>query len=143
MKKYLLISLLILLSATAAWPHSALNRFWGEVPVDMLLSGDVLIANTLVVPRDVTLTIEAGTVVRFEDSKDASNGIVVRGKLIAQGTKDRPVKFHHKDGKKGAWRGIEFQKGGGGTMEHCVITGATNGITGSTEGLVKKDVAVL
>ncbi len=137
MKKFIPALLLILCFSVPALAHSPMNRFWGEVPVDMDLSGDILIVKTLTVPKDVKLTIEPGTIVRFEPS--ASNGIVVSGKLVAVGTKDRPIQFIPKD-NKGYWRGIEFAQGGGGNIENCIIEHARERIIGKTEKVVLKDM---
>jgi hypothetical protein len=118
---------LLLLFPVLAFAHSATNRYWGEVPVDMLLSGDVLIVKPLVVPEGVTLTVEPGTVVRFEKTKAGGNRIVVRGTLVAAGSVGRPIRFIQKDKSSGPWYGIEFA-GGSGRIEHCVFEGATKGI---------------
>ncbi|HLB25899.1 MAG TPA: hypothetical protein VJM83_06185 [Nitrospirota bacterium] len=124
-----LASLTLLLGfAGAAFAHSALNRFWGEVPVDMLLSGDVLIVKPLVVPEDVKLTIDAGTVVRFEKSRDGGNRIIIRGELVAAGTKEKPIRFVPKDGASGPWYGIEFAGPGRGRIERCIFEKASAGL---------------
>ena len=136
MKKFIPALLLVLCFSVLALAHSPMNRFWGEVPVDMDLSGDILIVKTLTVPKDVTLTIEPGTIVRFEPT--ATNSIVVSGKLIAVGTKDRPIQFVPKDGK-GFWRGIEFTPGGRGNMGNCVFLHARDKIIGETGKVVLKD----
>lgn len=132
----------VLAVSTIAYAHSATNRFWGEVPVDMLLSGDVLVVRTLEVPPDVTLTVEPGTFVRFEGAKDGGNRIVVRGRLVAVGTKDNPVYFIPKDKKSGPWRGLEFVDGGSGRLENCVIDGATAGIVDPAKKVAVKYVTV-
>ncbi len=130
---------MFLLLPALAYAHSATNRFWGEVPVDMLLSGDVLIVKPLVVPEDVTLTIDPGTVVRFEKTKSGDNRIVVKGKLIAAGTGAKPIRFIPKDKASGPWYGIEFA-GGSGRVEHCVFEGATKGIDDPAGKAVLKEV---
>ena len=131
------LSLLVLCFSAPALAHSPMNRFWGEVPVDMDLSGDILIVKTLTVPKGVTLTIEPGTIVRFEPS--ASNSIVVSGRLVAVGTKDKPIQFIPKDGK-GFWRGIEFTQGGKGNIENCVFLHAKKKIIGAGRGVILKGV---
>ncbi len=137
MKKFIPALLLILCFSVPASAHSPMNRFWGEVPVDMDLSGDILIVKTLTVPKGVTLTIEPGTIVRFEPS--ANNGIVVSGRLVAVGTKDRPIQFIPKDGK-GFWRGLEFTSGGQGNIENCVMEHAQKRIIGPAGKVVLKEV---
>ncbi len=137
MKKFVPALLLILCLSTPATAHSPMNRFWGEVPVDMDLSGDILIVKTLTVPEGVKLTIEPGTIVRFEPSEN--NGIVVSGELIAVGTKDRPIQFIPKDGK-GFWRGIEFITGGKGRIEDCIVEHAQKKIIGQSGKIVIQNV---
>ena len=130
---------LLVLLPIVAFAHSATNRFWGEVPVDMLLSGDVLIVKPLVVPQDVTVTIEPGTVVRFEKTRSGDNRIVVRGRLVAAGTAGKPIRFVPKDKSSGPWYGIEFA-GGSGRVEHCVFEGATKGVDDPAGKAVLKEV---
>ncbi|MGA2192811.1 MAG: hypothetical protein ABSG42_05460, partial [Nitrospirota bacterium] len=127
MKKYLIAAAIVLSVSAAAYGHNAMNRFWGEAPVDMLLSGDVLIVKTLTVPEGVKLTIDPGTVVRFEGSDGGTNRIVVRGELSAAGTKEKPITFMPKAKGSGPWYGIEFQGAGRGSLSHCVIQGASAG----------------
>lgn len=122
-----LVAALCLIPA-AALAHSALNRYWGEVPVDMLLSGDVLVVKTLTVPEGITLTIEAGTVVRFEGTKDGGNRILVKGRLVAVGLPGKPIRFIPKGADSGPWYGVEFQGKGEGRIERCVFEGASKGV---------------
>jgi len=140
LKRFFLSLILIIVFTGVAFGHSAMNRFWGEVPVDMLLTGDVLIVKPLVVPEDVTLTIEPGTVVRFEKSKGGTNGIVVKGNLVASGTKEKPIRFIPKDATSGPWYGIEFKETAKGRVERCEFTGATAGIKDTAKRAVVKDV---
>jgi hypothetical protein len=128
MKKFLLFLILVFGFSAAASGHSAMDRFWGELPVDMLLTGDVLVVKPLIVPEDVTLTIGPGTVVRFEKNKDGGNRIIVRGELIARGSREKPIRFVPKDNDSGPWYGVEFQGAGHGRLEHCVVVGASAGI---------------
>lgn len=128
MRRVLPILAFTTLLATAAVAHSPMNRFWGEVPVDMQISGDVLIVKPLIVPRDVTLTVEPGTVVRFEGAGESGNRLVVHGRLVAEGTKDRPIRFMPKDKGSGKWQGIVFERGGKGSLTSCVIEGSVKGV---------------
>jgi hypothetical protein len=134
-----LVFIAILGISGLAFAHGAMDRFWGEVPVDMLLSGDVLIVKPLIVPEGVTLTIDPGTVVRFEKFS-GGNRIVVKGKLVAVGTKDKLIKFIPKDKGSGPWYGIEFVDSGRGRIERCLIQGATDGIRDPRKGATTKDV---
>jgi hypothetical protein len=92
----------------------------------MLITGDVLIVKPLIVPKDVTLTIDPGTVVRFEDT-GGGNAIIVHGMLVATGSTDSRIVFMPKDDKAGPYRGIVFE-GGSGVMMNCDVVGATEGI---------------
>jgi hypothetical protein len=130
---------LILAFPVVVFSHSAMNRFWGEVPVDMLLSGDVLVVKTLVVPEGVTLSIEPGTVVRFERSPGGGNRIVVEGRLVAVGTGEKPIRFIPKDKGSGPWYGVEFRVGGGGRIEHCVFEGASAGVMDPDRKAIVRD----
>ncbi len=135
------ILVLVLGFSGVAFAHNALNRFWGEVPVDMLLTGDVLIMKPLIVPEGVTLTIDPGTVVRFERTPAADNRITVRGRLVAAGAKGKAIRFIPKDGSSGPWRGIDFEGGGTGRIENCVFEKASKGITDPGRKAVVKDVS--
>ncbi|MHB8173553.1 MAG: hypothetical protein ACYDFU_03715 [Nitrospirota bacterium] len=137
MRKIILSVFVFLCFSGIALAHSPMNRFWGEVPVDMDLSGDILIVKTLTVPACVKLTIEPGTIVRFEPSE--TNSIVVKGELIAIGTKTKPIRFIPKDGK-GFWRGIEFTPGGRGNIEDCLFLHARKRIIGAGGKVILKDV---
>lgn len=127
-RKVMVLALVLTFSG-AAFAHTAMNKFWGEVPVDMLLTGDVLIVKPLIVPEGVTLTIDPGTVVRFERSPKGDNRITVRGRLVAAGARGKVIKFMPKDTSSGLWRGIEFEGGGTGRIENCIFEKASKGIT--------------
>lgn len=110
--------------------------------MDMTLAGDVLIVKPLIVPEDVKLTIEAGTVVRFEKSKDGGNGIVVKGDLVAVGGAGKAIRFIPKDAQAGRWRGIEFMPSSKGRLENCVLEKSTAGVTGQLGKVTRKDITV-
>jgi hypothetical protein len=86
------------------------NRTAGEAPTvkealpvrgltsDETWRGEVRIRGSVVVPRGVTLTIEPGTVVRFEKIDVDGDGIgdselYVEGNLVAEGAPGRPIVF--------------------------------------------------
>lgn len=140
-KKVGLALLLTLFLSGVAFAHTAMNKFWGEVPVDMLLTGDVLIVKPLVVPEGVTLTIDPGTVVRFERSPKGDNRITIRGRLVAAGARDKVIKFMPKDRSSGPWRGIEFEGDGTGRIEKCIFEKASKGITDPGRKAFVKDVS--
>lgn len=136
-----MVLVLVLTFSGVAFAHTAMNKFWGEVPVDMLLTGDVLIVKPLIVPEGVTLTIDPGTVVRFEKTAKGDNRIVVRGRLVAVGSKDKVIKLVPKDSSSGPWHGIVFEGGGTGRIENCIFEKASKGITDPGRKAQLKDVS--
>lgn len=140
LSRKVMVLIMVLTFSGVAFAHNAMNKFWGEVPVDMLLTGDVLIVRPLVVPEGVTLTIDPGTVVRFERSAKGDNRITVRGRLVAVGSKDKVIKFMPKDGSSGPWHGIDFEGNGTGRIENCIFEKASKGITDPGRKAQLKDV---
>ena len=67
----------------------------GEIAQDLVLSikgSPYIIEKTVIVPLDKTLNIEAGVVInpRVQGSDSA---LIIEGKLLAQGTSEKPIKF--------------------------------------------------
>ena len=88
-----------------------------------------LVTEDLVIPEGEVLIIEPGVTIKF---RDASNGLIVAGELIASGTKELPVLFTSDNKTKGAgqWQGIVFLKSSSpsSTLSNCVIEYAGTGI---------------
>ena len=141
LSRKVMVLVLVLTFSGIAFAHTAMNKFWGEVPVDMLLSGDVLIVKPLIVPEGVTLTIDPGTVVRFEKTAKGDNRIVVRGRLFAVGARGNVIKFMPKDGSSGLWHGVDFEGSGTGRIENCIFEKASKGITDPGRKAQLKDVS--
>ncbi|MCH8329872.1 MAG: hypothetical protein IH946_00580 [Bacteroidetes bacterium] len=74
---------------------------WNAKKSPYIVVGDVI------VPREVTLTIEPGTEVRF----DGFFSLIVQGKLNAVGTPNFPIQFrpHQSEPEIGTWKGIQFE----------------------------------
>jgi len=74
-------------------------------------SGPWHVTNDLIVPAGITLTIEPGTTLFFDDGA----GIVVQqgGRLIADGTEDERIRLTRVPGSNLHWNGIQFNR----TME--------------------------
>jgi len=72
------------------------------------------------------LTIEPGVTVRLASNRRLN----MRGTLLAQGAPGQEITFMPDDT---SWNYLYFQDGGGGTLQHCVIDGASYGVylTGS------------
>ena len=85
-------------------PSVITKDFFIESDIVYLLSGNVYVTN------NATLTIEKGSIIRC-DSKKASSLVITKGaKLIANGTKEKPIIFtsnkEQRARKAGDWGGI-------------------------------------
>lgn len=111
-----------------------------ETPISGMINNDsmlrksfspYLVTGNLVVFPAGKLTIEPGVEVRF-----ASNvKLEVRGKLIAEGTKNDTIIFtSNSDIIKGSWTGIEIKnaQGGSASFNYCKISNALTAIYGLT-----------
>jgi hypothetical protein len=124
-----------------------------EIRGDTTWSGQVLVDQSVTVPAGATLTIKPGTVVGVASRKDQKNQgggpqklieINVFGKLVANGTAEKPVVFLAVPDKKvpkegldakrpplkghSHWGGICFEKDSKGTLDACQISNAQVGI---------------
>jgi parallel beta-helix repeat protein len=78
---------------------------------DTIWSGRVNIQGAVAVSPQTTLTISPGTIVEFGRSpvRNSASVLLVHGRLVAQGTKDQPIRFTSDSGDSAAtWRGIVF-----------------------------------
>ncbi len=67
--------------------------------------GPYLITEDLVIPVDVTLSIEPGTSVYFAND----TRMTVQGRLLAEGIDAAPITFSQEPGTDGGWEGIYFE----------------------------------
>ena len=91
-------------------------------------SGKVLAKGSIIVPPNVTLTLQAGTEILFP----ANASLNVQGRLLARGTAKNPIVFHSIAGPKaGAWQGIILEQGTkeGSELLHVRIEGASQCVT--------------
>lgn len=111
----------LLAVAVTALPWLAEQARAQDDGVTTVWSGSRVLDREYVVPKGGTLRIEPGTVIETRKGWNAS--IVVRGKLIALGTKAKPIEF--RPAKPHYWSGIRFEgAGAGGRLEYCTIIGA-------------------
>ncbi len=69
-----------------------------------------------------TLTIEPGVEVQAADNAAISVGYNKRGRIIARGTTEKPVRFTAQRKEPGAWKGIAvYDQGEGSVLEHVVV----------------------
>lgn len=81
-----------------------------------------VIAEDLVVPAGVTLTMGSGVTVQLA----AGRHVRVQGVLRVEGSPDHPVRWEGRDGER--WGGLSFEDPSGtSTMRHLVVRGATRG----------------
>ncbi len=82
------------------------------------LRGEVVLHEDLTISSGATLTIEAGTTIKFDDYTK----LVVNGVLDANGTSANPITFTHVDGEQ-KWYGIELSGSGAtnSSLDYCVI----------------------
>ena len=102
-------------------------------------NGDILVTGDVVAPQGTTLTIAAGTVVRFAPTDDRSSGdpdicelLADGGSIVIEGTEGAPVLLRP-DGDQthgGQWGGVRIDQSGGGslTARHCTLEYGTRGI---------------
>ncbi len=111
---------------------------------DTTWQGNILVTGDVYVPPNVTLTVLPGTVVKFKRIDETSDQnlfdidspyypqaeIIVRGKLIAKGTKKKRVVFTsaEMDARPADWGAINFLGSEGNVIEHAKILCAYNGI---------------
>jgi hypothetical protein len=79
-------------------------------------SGTVVLENTIVVPDDIILTIEPGTVVMM----DSAVSIKVYGQLFADGTQAQLIRFT-RNGSGKRWKQIMFIEATDSRFVHCII----------------------
>ena len=115
---------------------------------DTVWEGRIRVTGDVYVKEGATLTIKPGTVIRFdtiEPKLEEQGGrnmfsvdtpyfpgaeIIVKGRIIAVGTKDSPIVFtsSDKDAKPGSWGSINLLGSSGNIIEYCRISYAYNGI---------------
>ena len=89
-----------------------------------------VIRTSISVRNNATLTIEPGVVVRF--AGDFTLTIRSGSRLVAQGQNNNPIQFIPDDeagAGPSAYRGIVFESGSTGLMEHCLVDRAHDGVT--------------
>lgn len=124
----------IILSLLIIPPHEAAAQ---PMTKDTEWKGAVTVTEDVVVPEGITLTIAAGTTIRFVPAENTKTDpeflsplteITVRGTLRAMGTNAAPISFlADPSGTPGSWAGI-IVDGGMATLSHCTISDADTGL---------------
>jgi parallel beta-helix repeat protein len=112
---------------------------------DTTWQGVVLIEGGVTIAPQATLTVSSGTIVRFRrgDGAEANAALLVQGRIVVNGTVDRPVLFTstYGDVANGDWQGIVLTGSGKKNLvEHCRVEGAETGIDASYSTVTLKNV---
>lgn len=101
--------------------------FCGKDPEsNIVFDEDTVISNSIEIPENVTCTIKAGVVIRF----DGYHRFIVRGLLIAEGTKDNQILITGINRVRGSteppcWQGFEIRgEKADAVFTYCRIEGA-------------------
>lgn len=106
----------------------------GELAEDEIWSGKVAVEGELIIPREVSVTVMPGTIVRFKPGTRPPGRIVIRGSLYAQGNPDRPILFTSASPspREGDWEGLIFApEGMGSALRSCIFQNYTRIYIGS------------
>lgn len=103
----------------------------GMITADRTLTADheYLVSENVAIPQGVTLTIEPGTVLRFNSNTGISNS----GTLIADGTPEKPIIMIPNE--SGYWKGINYA-----TLRYCKISRSMPGYRSLYENCVLSDL---
>lgn len=113
---------------------------------DVTWRGEVLVEGGVTIAPQATLTIEPGTVVRFRRADGSDGGgasLLVRGRILANGSTGNPVFFTSAfDGAvAGDWDGIVLLSSEKkNLLEHCRVEGAVTGCEVLYSSLTMKHV---
>ena len=87
----------------------------GELTENTIWSGNIIVDETVLVPADIVLTIEPGTVISMKDSVS----IIVYGQLLSEGTEAQPIRFTRYDNN--LWKQIKFIEAQDSRFVNCII----------------------
>ncbi|MEM3696464.1 MAG: Ig-like domain-containing protein [Candidatus Bathyarchaeia archaeon] len=115
------IMLFLPVRATYVEGYITLDTTW------TLVESPFIISNETIVCSNATLTIEPGVEVRF----GGFFNITIEGKLIAEGTEDKTIRFtsNELEPKAGGWGTLWFNSAQESLLSNCIIEYGLNGIT--------------
>ncbi len=107
----------------------------GTIKEDTRWCGTVLVGQNLLVPRGVSLTLDPGTRIQFKAYRgykdpDRRLRLRVEGRLIAQGTRDKPIFFTStsEEARNGDWSMVKLVSAAGSRIRHSVFEFAQHGL---------------
>jgi cysteine-rich repeat protein/parallel beta-helix repeat protein len=118
------------------------GTLWTNTTLTMA-GGPYVIAGDVIVPANVTLTLEPGATVSFQSSSDIMLGgastsrseLIVRGRLVADGTPAAPITFGSTSTTSGSWYGIDLDASSHDTvLDHVVINRGIYNLTYRSTG---------
>lgn len=92
----------------------------GTLTKDTVWAGEIRVAEDILVPRGVTLTVRPGAVIRVAAAESTKTDpefvsplteITIRGKLVIEGTDNMPVLFTGEEKRSASWAGIIIDQG--------------------------------
>ncbi len=98
-------------AVTAVAGELSADRTWAAA------AGPYVVTNHLTVPTGVTLRVEPGTTVFFWSNAR----LVVRGRLLAEGTPERRIYFGREPGASYVWGGIQFEGARDNLLRHADV----------------------
>ena len=121
-----------------AYHALVLARGYGHITSDMTLCFDTEIKGDFIVDEGATLTIKPGVTLTFAANSDAANEgiyaslseLIVKGKVVFQGTAAEPVVFRSSSGQPQSWGGIrlEDESDDNSVISYCEISDARIGV---------------
>ncbi len=121
----------------------------GTLSEDEIWSGEIHVVGHVLIPEDITLTVEPGTVVKvkpFRGYKDLENclSITVEGTILVNGTPDRPVRFTSDAPEpiNGDWTGLELINSSDSAIRYAIVEFGRQGISGYNSDAVVSNCIV-
>lgn len=111
-----------------------------EDTVWTLVDSPFIISNNVIVYSNATLTIEPNVEVRF----GGNFSLIVNGKLVANGTQARPIKFTSSKivPENGDWGAIRLSGGEASSLVYCLIEFGSNGLQIDSGNVFVKETVI-